>query len=73
MYGIELISPHRHNRKNRTQDKRRLRRYRRLWKVGRPSAWLQNFGWLVVRFERYTENFIGMLYLACLIKQGAFS
>jgi hypothetical protein len=26
-YGIELISPHRRNRKNKTQDLRRLRRY----------------------------------------------
>jgi hypothetical protein len=33
-YGIELISPHRSNRKNRTQDLRRLRRYRRRWKIG---------------------------------------
>jgi len=32
-YGIELISPHRSNRKNRTQDLRRLRRYRRRWKI----------------------------------------
>jgi hypothetical protein len=28
-YGIELIAPHRSNRKNKTQDGRRLRRYRR--------------------------------------------
>ncbi len=33
-YGIELISPHRSNRKNGTQDLRRLRRYRRRWKIG---------------------------------------
>jgi hypothetical protein len=31
-YGIEVIAPHRSNRKNRTQDGRRLRRYRRRWK-----------------------------------------
>jgi len=42
-YGIELISPHRRNRKNRTQDVRRLRRYRRRWKIERLFAWLQNF------------------------------
>lgn len=41
--GIELISPHRCNRKNRTQDLRRLRRYRRRWKIERLFAWLQNF------------------------------
>ena len=32
-YGIELMAPQRSNRKNRTQDLRRLRRYRRPWKV----------------------------------------
>jgi len=64
-YGIELIAPHRSNRKTRTQDLRRLRRYRRRWKVERLFAWLQNFRRLVVRYERYAENFLGMLYLAC--------
>jgi len=33
-YGIEVIAPHRSNRKNKTQDRRRLRRYRRRWKIG---------------------------------------
>ena len=67
IYGIELISPHRSNRKNRTQDSRRLRRYRRRWKIERLFAWLQNFRRLVVRYERYAENFLGMLYLGCCI------
>jgi transposase len=66
-YGIELIAPHRSNRKNRTQDLRRLRRYRRRWKVERLFAWLQNFRRVVVRYERYAENFLGMLYLACCV------
>jgi len=66
-YGIELISPHHSNRKNRTQDRRRLRRYRRRWKIERLFAWLQNFCRLVVRYERYAENFVGMLYLACCV------
>jgi transposase len=67
-YGIQLISPHRSNRKNRTQDRRRLRRYRRRWKIERLFAWLQNFRRLVVRYERYAENFLGMLHLGfCII------
>lgn len=66
-YGIELIAPHRSNRKNRTQDLRRMRRYRRRWKVERLFAWLQHFRRLVVRYERYAENFLGMLYLGCCI------
>ena len=66
-YGIELISPHRKSRKNRTQDVRRLRRYRRRWKIERLFAWLQNFRRLVVRYERYAENFLGMLCLRLLL------
>ena len=42
-YGIELIAPHRRNRRNSTQDRRRLKRYRRRWKIERLFAWLQNF------------------------------
>ena len=33
LYGIEVIAPHRWNRKNPTQDRRRLKRYRRRWKI----------------------------------------
>jgi len=66
-HGIELISPHRRNRKNKTQDLRRLRRYRRRWKIERLFAWLQNFRRLVVRYERYADNFLGMLYLGCCL------
>ena len=47
-YGIQLIAPHRHNRKNPTQDGRRFKRYRRRWKIERLFAWLQNFRRLVV-------------------------
>jgi transposase len=63
-YGIQLIAPHRRNRKNPTQDRRRLKRYRRRWKIERLFAWLQNFRRIVVRYERHAENFLGMLHLA---------
>ncbi len=33
----------------------------------RLFAWLQNFRRLVVRYERYAENFLGMLYLGCCL------
>jgi IS5 family transposase len=66
-YGIALIAPHRMNRKNTTQDLRRLRRYRRRWKIERLFAWLQNFRRLVVRCKRYAENFLGMLHLGCCL------
>ena len=64
-YGIELTAPHRRNRINTTQDLRRRRRYRRRWKVERLFAWLQDFRRLLVRYERYAENFLEMLYLGC--------
>ena len=65
--GVELIAPPRRTRKQRTQDGRPLRRYRRRWKVERLFAWLQNFRRIVVRYERIAENFLGMLHLACCL------
>ena len=66
--GIEMIAPHRSNRKKpKTQDGRPLRRYRKRWKVERLFAWLQNFRRLVVRYEYYRENFLGMLQLGCIV------
>ncbi len=66
--GIEMIAPHRSNRKKpKTQDGRPLRRYRKRWKVERLFAWLQNFRRLVVRYEYYQENFLGMLQLGCIV------
>jgi len=66
--GIELICPHRKNRKkSATQDGRRLRRYRRRWKIERSIGWLQNFRRLVTRYEYHAELFQGFVQLACLI------
>jgi transposase len=42
-YGIEMISPNRSNRKQKTQDGRPLRRYGRRWKIERVFAWMQNY------------------------------
>ena len=51
--GIEMIAPHRRNRKRpKTQDGRKLRRYKKRWKVERLFAWLGNFRRLVVRYEQ---------------------
>ena len=66
--GIEMIAPHRKNRKKKkTQDGRKLRRYRRRWKIERLFAWLQNFRRLVVRYEYKDENFLGMAQLGCIV------
>lgn len=71
---IELIAPHRANRKpeNVTQDGRPLRRYKRRWKVERTIAWIQNFRRLCIRYEKSTMLFQGFLHLGCsliLLKQ----
>ena len=67
-HGIEMIAPHRRNRKKpKTQDGRKLRRYKRRWKVERLFAWLQNFRRLVVRYERHADNFLAFLQLACSV------
>jgi transposase len=64
-YGIELIAPNRRKR-SKTQDGRKLRRYRKRWKIERLFAWLHNFRRLVTRWEYHIENFLGFVHLACL-------
>ena len=68
-YGVEMIAPHRKNRKpeNRTQDGRKLRRYKRRWKVERLFAWLSRFRRLLVRHERKVANFEGFAHLATIV------
>ena len=66
--SIEMIAPHKGNRiRRRTQDGRKLRRYKRRWKIERLFAWLQNFRRIVVRYEYHAENFLGMVQLGCAI------
>lgn len=66
--GIELVCRHRRNRvKPRTQDGRKLRPFRRRWKVERSISWLQNFRRLVTRYEFHAHLFHGFVQLACLI------
>lgn len=64
-YGIELIAPNRRKR-SKTQDGRKLRRYRKRWKVERLFAWLHTFRRLVTRWEYHIQNFLGFVHLACI-------
>ena len=64
-YDIEMIAPNRRNR-SRSQDGRKLRRYRKRWKVERLFAWMHNFRRLVTRWEYHIENLLGFVHLACL-------
>jgi transposase len=66
--GIELIAPHKRNRKKaKTQDGRKLQRYKRRWKVERLFAWMHNYRRVVVRYEYYLDNFLGFVHLACIL------
>jgi transposase len=66
--GIQLIAPHKSNRKKpATQDGRALRRYKRRWKVERLFAWLQNFRRIQVRHDRMLENYLAFVLLGCMI------
>ena len=64
-YGIEMIAPNRRSR-GKTQDRRKLRRYKKRWKVERLFAWMHNFRRLVTRWEFHIENFLGFVHLACI-------
>ena len=66
-WGTEMIAPHRGKRtKKATQDGH----YAAMPAAGKWSgffAWLQNFRRLVTRYEYHAENFLGFVYLGCLM------
>lgn len=64
-----MIAPHKNNRRQetKTQDGRALRRYKKRWVAERFFAWLQNYRRIVVRYERYLDNFVGFVQLATTI------
>jgi transposase len=65
--GVELIAPHRRNRRRPRQDARPLRRSCRRWKIERLFAWLQNFRRIVTRYEYHAANYLGFIQLGCVI------
>jgi transposase len=66
--GIDMFAPHRRNRtKPRTQDGRKLRRYRRRWKVEWLFASLHSFRRSQTRHERHVENYLSFVQLGCLV------
>jgi transposase len=64
--GVELIAPNRLNHRP-SQDQRKLRRYRRRWKIERLFAWLGQFRRIATRYDYFVENYIGFLHLGCMI------
>jgi len=60
--------PHRTNRKKKpTQDGRKLRRYKRQYKVERTFSWLGNCRRLIVRYDRNITIYRAFFHIACLI------
>jgi len=65
--GMELIVPYRSNRINRPfEDGRKLRRYRRRYKVERTNAWLKKFRKVAVRWDRNIAAYKGFVKIACI-------
>ena len=66
--GVELVTPHRKNRKRpKRQDGRALRRYKRRFKVEHLNAKLKVYRRLRVRYEYFAEMFEAFVHLACIL------
>ena len=66
--GIDLICPYReNNKKKKYEDGRKLRRYKRRWKVERTFSWLGNSRRLVVRWDRDIVVYSAFFHVACLV------
>ena len=66
--GWELVCPHRRGRvRPSMQDGRRLRRYRRRWKIERTISWIGSFRRLLIRHEYYNFIYQGFFHLACIL------
>jgi transposase len=65
--GIDMIAPVNARHTKNKQDGRKLRRYRRRWKIERLFSWLFGFRRLVTRYEYKSQNFLGFIHLACSI------
>ena len=67
--GIDLIAPKRGGPKpsRRRQDRRKLRRYKRRWRVESLFANLKRFRRIATRWDVKSANFFGFLQLAASI------
>ena len=66
--GIELICPYRSNNKQRKYyDGRKMRRYKRRYKVERTFSWFGNNRRLVVRWDRDITVYNAFFHIACMI------
>jgi transposase len=66
---VELLAPRRGGRRasRRRQDGRKMRRYRRRWRVECLFAWLKRWRRICTRWEGKAENYLGFIQLGCLV------
>lgn len=66
--GIDVVVPHRRDRKSRNLlDGRKILRYRHRWIVERTISWLSNYWNLLVRHEREITVCRALIHIACLL------
>jgi transposase len=66
--GIELACPYRRGHvRMATQDGRKLRHYRKRWKIERTLTWLHDFRRVVTRYEFDAHLYHGFVKLAVLL------
>ena len=65
--GIDFITPDIPRRTHNLQDKRKLRRYRRRWKIERVFAWLDSWKRLAMRWDRSLTTYSGLFHVAIMV------
>jgi transposase len=65
--GIDFITPDRPERTVKVQDGRKLRRYRRRWKIERVFSWLDSWKRIAMRWDRSLTTYSGLFHLAIMI------
>lgn len=67
--GIDLLAPHRRNRRpeRRTNDGRRMRRYRNRWRVERTFAHAGNYRRFTTRYERLLVTANAVVNAVCML------
>jgi transposase len=67
--GITLLSPHRSNRRpqTRSNDGRRMRRYRNRWRVERAFAHAGNYRRFLIRYERLIVTASAVVNVVCML------
>jgi transposase len=66
--GVDLIAPHINDHRKKTQDGRKLRRYKRRWIIERTNAWINtSFKRLTTRWERSIDTFRAFIHVAIII------